>query len=52
MNDETGFMNAIIQAPGDDLPRLVFADWLEERDDDRAHFIRVRRKPSPLSRLP
>src|SRR5262245_34784394 len=36
---------AIREAPDDDAPRLVFADWLEERGDEasgaRAEFIRV-----------
>ena len=33
---------AVLAAPDDDLPRLVFADYLEESGDpDRAQFIRV-----------
>lgn len=28
--DELAFLRAIRAAPGDDLPRLAFADWLEE----------------------
>jgi uncharacterized protein (TIGR02996 family) len=33
---------AISDAPDDDAPRLVYADWLEEHGDpDRAEFIRV-----------
>jgi uncharacterized protein (TIGR02996 family) len=36
------FMAAICDAPADDGPRLVYADWLEERGDTgRAEFIRV-----------
>jgi uncharacterized protein (TIGR02996 family) len=36
------FLRAICQAPDDDAPRLVFADWLEENGDpDRAEFIRL-----------
>jgi uncharacterized protein (TIGR02996 family) len=39
---ERGFLRAIIAAPDDDLPRLVFADWLDERGHHaRAEFIRV-----------
>lgn len=35
-------MRAISARPLDDLPRLVYADWLEEQGDpDRAEFIRV-----------
>ena len=36
------FLHAIHDTPADDLPRLVYADWLEEnRDAARAEFIRV-----------
>lgn len=42
MNDRQGLLNAIIARPEDDLPRLVFADWLEDHDEcARAEFIRV-----------
>ena len=30
---------AIRAAPGDDRPRLVYADWLQERGDPRGEFI-------------
>src|SRR5687767_1651799 len=40
--DEATFYRAILAAPDDDGPRLVFADWLEERGElARAEFIRV-----------
>jgi uncharacterized protein (TIGR02996 family) len=39
------FLEAILQDPDDDTPRLVFADWLEEQGDSasaaRAEFIRL-----------
>jgi uncharacterized protein (TIGR02996 family) len=39
------FLEAILQDPDDDTPRLVYADWLEEQGDSaraaRAEFIRV-----------
>src|SRR5438874_1642322 len=38
---EQGFLQAIIESPDDDDHRLIFADWLEERDDPRGEFIRV-----------
>ncbi|MFL5341256.1 MAG: TIGR02996 domain-containing protein [Gemmataceae bacterium] len=42
MVDEPAFLAAILAAPDDDGPRLVYADWLEERGDtDRSEFIRV-----------
>ena len=37
-----GLFRAILDNPEDDIPRLVFADWLEEHGEaDRAEFIRV-----------
>ncbi|HEY7427860.1 MAG TPA: TIGR02996 domain-containing protein [Gemmataceae bacterium] len=39
------FLEAILQDPDDDTPRLIFADWLEEQGDSRsaarAELIRV-----------
>jgi uncharacterized protein (TIGR02996 family) len=41
MNDQA-FLDAILAAPDDDAPRLVYADWLDEHDQaERAEFIRV-----------
>src|SRR5262245_40784560 len=36
-----GFLRAIARSPYADLPRLVFADWLEENGDPRGEFIRA-----------
>jgi uncharacterized protein (TIGR02996 family) len=42
MTDGDALFAAILAAPDDDLPRLAFADWLDEHGDpDRAAFIRV-----------
>ena len=42
MTEYEALLAAILATPDDDLPRLVFADWLEENGDpDRAEFIRV-----------
>lgn len=42
MIDEAAFIQTIREHPDDDGPRLVFADWLEERGQcERAEFIRV-----------
>ena len=41
MSEDESFLQEIIAAPDDDGPRLVYADWLEERGDPRAEFIRV-----------
>jgi uncharacterized protein (TIGR02996 family) len=36
------FLQAIVEHPADDTPRLVYADWLDDQGDtDRAEFIRV-----------
>lgn len=43
MDDLTGYalINAIINKPDDDAPRLIYADWLEENErQDRAAYIR------------
>ena len=41
MTEEEGFLRAIEENPEDDATRLVFADWLEERGDWRAEFVRL-----------
>jgi uncharacterized protein (TIGR02996 family) len=39
---DEAFLQAIIDNPDDDTPRLVYADWLDERSNpDRAEFIRL-----------
>ncbi len=38
--DETAFLAAIAASPDDATARLVFADWLEERSDPRAAWVR------------
>jgi uncharacterized protein (TIGR02996 family) len=42
--DEQSFLKAIYDAPDDDTPRLVFADWLDERGsaDDKARAALIR----------
>jgi uncharacterized protein (TIGR02996 family) len=39
--DESTFLAAIAESWEDDAPRLVFADWLDERGDVRAEFLRL-----------
>jgi uncharacterized protein (TIGR02996 family) len=42
MHEAADFLRLILDAPNDDGPRLIYADWLDERgDDDRAEFIRL-----------
>ena len=40
--DERALIQAVIAAPDDDTPRMVYADWLDEHGrPERAEFIRV-----------
>ena len=42
MSDEPALLAAILANPAEDVPRLVYADWLEEHgESERAEFIRV-----------
>ena len=42
MTEREALIRAVCAAPDDDLPRLVFADWLDEHGEpERAEFIRV-----------
>lgn len=45
MDRHEGFLRAILAAPHDPAPRLVYSDWLEEQGDEvslrRAEFLRV-----------
>jgi uncharacterized protein (TIGR02996 family) len=45
MNDDEAFIRAIVAAPGDEAPRLVYADWLDERSDPRAAYLRSQQEP-------
>jgi uncharacterized protein (TIGR02996 family) len=49
MVDEQALVQAILANPTDDGPRLVYADWLEERGDPRGEFLRIQ---TALTRLP
>jgi uncharacterized protein (TIGR02996 family) len=41
MHDDQGFLQAMQDDPADTSVRLIFADWLEERDDPRGELIRL-----------
>ncbi len=41
MSDEKHLLEAILAAPDDDQPRLVYADWLQERGDPRGLLIQL-----------
>jgi len=47
---EESFIDAIRQNPSDNTAWLVFADWLQERDDPRVPFIRAVKGKKPLRR--
>jgi uncharacterized protein (TIGR02996 family) len=49
--DRAAFLRAIADRPDDDLPRLVYADWLDEHGEPaRAEFIRVQCELARLRR--
>ena len=49
--DERGrFLAEITTAPEDDAPRLVFADWLDDRGDPLGEFIRLQVELEPWRR--
>ena len=58
MNLAPSFMSDILADPEDDVPRLIYADWLEETGSpedgqaERAEFIRRRSTIAPLVGLP
>jgi uncharacterized protein (TIGR02996 family) len=45
MNDEADFLRALQEDPTDDTARRAYADWLEERGDVRAEYLRLRLSP-------
>jgi uncharacterized protein (TIGR02996 family) len=58
VTERQAFLAAICAQPDEDMPRLAFADWLDEHGEhDRAEFVRVqvalaalpgcRHKPTP-----
>ncbi|VTR94494.1 unnamed protein product [Gemmata massiliana] len=40
-SDDIAFRRAILASPADTTLKLVYADWLQERDDLRAQFMRL-----------
>jgi uncharacterized protein (TIGR02996 family) len=41
MGEDEPFLRAILAAPEDAATRLIYADWLEERGDPRAEYLRL-----------
>ncbi|MGZ3451413.1 MAG: TIGR02996 domain-containing protein [Polyangiales bacterium] len=46
---ESDFLRAIVAAPDDDGPRLVYADWLMDRGDPRGELIQLQCKIARLA---
>jgi uncharacterized protein (TIGR02996 family) len=46
---EDAFLQTILDHPDDDIPRLVFADWLEEHGNPRGAFIRLQCERAKLT---
>ncbi|MBX9584635.1 MAG: TIGR02996 domain-containing protein [Gemmataceae bacterium] len=45
MTDDEAFARAVVDRPGDDTPRLVYADWLDDHDQPaRAAYLRAERE--------
>jgi uncharacterized protein (TIGR02996 family) len=41
MSEEAAFIAAILTSPADDMNRLVYADWLDDRADPRGAYLRA-----------
>jgi uncharacterized protein (TIGR02996 family) len=39
MTEDEAFIRAVVDRPGDDTARLVYADWLDERSDPRGAYL-------------
>jgi uncharacterized protein (TIGR02996 family) len=50
-DDELALLAAVLASPGDDTPRLVYADWLDEHGrPERAEFIRCQVRIAEIGR--
>lgn len=49
-SEEAAFLRAIAAAPGDSAPRLIYADWLDEREDPRASLVRLNERIGAISK--
>src|SRR5262249_3928589 len=50
MTRDEAFLQAILEDPEDDTPRLVYADWLEENGQpERGEFIRIQIELEPMA---
>jgi uncharacterized protein (TIGR02996 family) len=52
VTDDEAFVRAIVAAPADEAPRLVYADWLDERGNPRGAYLRAEAaNPGDVDRL-
>ncbi len=52
MTDDQAFLRAVCENPDDATPRLIYADYLEERGDaDRARLLRGGADPAAVARV-
>ena len=52
MNHDEAFLQEILADPDSDVPRLIYADYLEEQGGaDRAEFIRAQCERAKLDEL-
>lgn len=47
--EHEAYLRAILERPDDDVPRLLYADWLEKNGDPRGEFIHLQYKLRRLS---
>jgi uncharacterized protein (TIGR02996 family) len=54
MHDDNAFLRKLLENPADDTVRLVYADWLDEHDDEeskaKAQFLRLTVRPPESGR--
>ena len=48
MTEDEPFLRTLLANPDDRVSRLVYADWLDERADPRAEFLRVEARAAEL----
>jgi uncharacterized protein (TIGR02996 family) len=50
MTEDESFLRTLLADPGDRVSRLVYADWLDDRADPRAEFLRIEARLAGLPR--
>ncbi len=50
-SESNSFLAEVIADPDNDIPRLIYADWLEEQGSPRGEFIRVQCELNQISDL-